>query len=102
MYSIIVYIPTSHLEIVKQAMFTHGAGQLGNYSCCCWQVRGLGQFYANENSNAFIGFPQTLTQVDEYRVEMICDTENLSAVLAAMKEAHPYEEPAFMVLNLVT
>jgi hypothetical protein len=100
MYCIVVYIPESHLELVKQAMFTQGAGQLGNYSQCCWQVCGQGQFFSESESNPFFGKQNQLSRVTEYRVEMICKPDLLQSVLTAMKAAHPYEEPAFLVIPL--
>lgn len=97
MLRINVYIPESHLEPVKRAMFDAGAGRIGNYDSCCWQTKGTGQFRPLEGNNAFIGETGRVEQVEEYKVELVCEEANVPAVLAAMKQAHPYEEPAYDV-----
>lgn len=100
MYKICFYVPISHLEIVKNAMFASGAGKIGNYSHCAWQVLGHGQFIPLNGSNAFIGNINHLETVEEYKVEMVCDDDFLHAVIASLKQSHPYEEPAYHVLKL--
>ena len=90
-----VYIPESHLEVVKDALFSAGAGKYNNYDRCCWQVLGEGQFRPLEESKPFLGEQGKEEHVSEYRVEMICRDEYLSAVKAALKKSHPYEEPAY-------
>ncbi|GAA3911613.1 YqfO family protein [Litoribacillus peritrichatus] len=100
MYKIAVFIPESHLDEVKQALFDAGAGRIGNYDQCCWQVKGQGQFRALEGSDPFLGQCGELEQVEEYKVELVCEDALLIAALTAMKEAHPYEEPAYDVYLL--
>lgn len=95
MYKISFYVPDSHLEQVKNAMFAAGAGKIGNYSCCAWQTAGEGQYLPLENSQAFIGEIGKIEKVAEYLVEMICVAEHIHAVIAALKLAHPYETPAY-------
>jgi hypothetical protein len=97
MLRINVYIPETHLEPVKQAMFEAGAGRIGNYDSCCWQTKGTGQFRPLEGNNAFIGETGKVEQVEEYKVELVCEDTKIHAVVAAMKQAHPYEEPAYDV-----
>jgi hypothetical protein len=101
MYRINVYIPASHLDGVKIAMFNAGAGCIGNYDQCCWQIKGQGQFRPLKGNDAFIGQQDKLATVDEYKVELVCASEVLNAVIAAMKQAHPYEEPAYDVYQPV-
>ncbi len=101
MYKLGFYIPESHLELVKQAVFDVGGGRIGDYEHCCWQVAGVGQFRAGAAANPFIGKPGKLETVDEYRVELVVEDALVRAVLAAMKLAHPYEEPAFDIVRLV-
>lgn len=96
-----VYIPASHLEPVKQALFKAGAGRIGDYDCCAWQVLGQGQFRPLAGANPTIGQHGKLELVSEYQVEMVLDDENLKPVLMALKEAHPYEEPAFGVFQML-
>lgn len=95
MYQIYIYIPESHLEAVKAAMFEHGGGKIGNYDSCCWQTKGEGQFRALEGSDPFQGELNKINVQSEYKVEMVCDDDCLNDVIKAMKRAHPYEEPAY-------
>ena len=101
MYKLCVYIPASHVESVKRALFSAGAGRIGDYQRCSWQVLGQGQFEPLPGSTPFIGETHTLETVEEYRVEMVCEDACLKAVVAALRESHPYEEPAFDVLRVV-
>jgi hypothetical protein len=94
---ITVYVPESHLDAVKNALFSAGAGRIGAYDMCCWQTAGIGQFRPLEGSDPFIGEPGRVETVKEWKLELLCSGERLAAALAAMKEAHPYETPAFHV-----
>ena len=98
-YQIVVYVPESHLEAVKEAMFANGAGQIGDYQSCAWQIQGQGQFQPIQGANPFIGQVGALERVSEYRVEVFCMHRYVSQVLRAMKHAHPYEEPAYFVFQ---
>lgn len=95
MYKLTVYIPEPYLESVKAALFAAGAGRYAAYDRCCWQVLGRGQFRPLTGSHPFIGKTGVEEQVSEYRVEMICADEMVCAATAALRSAHPYEEPAF-------
>lgn len=99
MFSIVFYVPESDLEKVKTAMFAAGAGRIGLYDQCCWQVKGTGQFRPLAGSDPAIGAQGRLEQVEEWKVEMVCAAEHVQAVVAAMRAAHPYETPAFLVLE---
>lgn len=101
MYKIAVFIPESALETVKSAMFAAGAGRIGDYDSCCWQAFGEGQFRPLSGSNPHLGQQDKLEKVAEYKVEMVCEDSLTKDVLAAMKTAHPYEEPAHDVIALV-
>jgi len=92
------YVPASHLETVKDAVFQAGAGRIGNYEYCCWQVEGQGQFKPLLGAKPAIGHIDTLEKVSEYRVEMVCDESCIHAVMSAFRLAHPYEEPAYDVM----
>ena len=102
MYKLCFYVPESHLDVVKQAVFAAGAGRIGNYDQCCWQVLGQGQFRALKGSNPFIGEQGKVEVVAEYRVEMVCAKAQIVNAIEALKQAHPYEEPAFDVWQLAT
>ena len=102
---ICVYIPQTHAEQVKFAMFEAGAGRIGpndEYDHCAWQTVGQGQFRPLSGSNPAIGQQQQDTVVDELKVEMVCDQTLLPAVVAALKGAHPYEQPAYQAWPLLT
>lgn len=100
MYKIAVFIPEQHLDVVKQAMFAAGGGRIGDYDQCCWQVLGQGQFRPLPGSQPFLGQQDSLEQVAEYKVEMVCEDQLIQSVLSAMKTAHPYEEVAYEVIRL--
>jgi hypothetical protein len=95
MYKLCFYVPESHLDAVKTAVFAAGAGRIGDYDQCCWQISGQGQFRPLPGSQPFIGETGALEIVEEYRVEMVCVDDRIKAAVAALKSAHPYEEPAF-------
>jgi len=98
-YKIVFYVPATHVERVKTAVFDAGAGQQGHYDHCCWQVLGEGQFRPLPGSDPFIGQESKskgcVESVIEYRVEVLCDEKYLTDSIGALIEAHPYEEPAY-------
>lgn len=102
MYKLCFYVPKSHVDAVKQAAFDAGAGRIGDYDSCSWQVLGSGQFRPLEGSDPFLGGQGELERVAEYRVEMVCDSAFIKATVNAMLDAHPYEEPAWNVIAMVT
>ena len=101
MYKITLYVPVTHVESVKAAMFAAGAGRIGHYDCCAWQVLGVGQFRPLAGANPFIGQVGAVEAVAEYKVEMVCDKEALKPAILALKASHPYEEPAYDVVQLL-
>ncbi|MBD1220552.1 NGG1p interacting factor NIF3 [Acinetobacter seifertii] len=101
MLKLIYYVPDSHLESTKQAIFSAGAGGIGNYEHCAWQVKGIGQFKPVKGADPYIGELGELEQVDEWRVETIVIEENAKAVAKALKASHPYEEPAFEFIQIL-
>ena len=100
MYQIFFYVPISDAERVKAAVFAAGAGRIGNYDMCCWQTEGTGQFRGNDQSNPTLGTQGEVEFVKELRIEFVCNDQKIDQVLAALKESHPYETPAFGVLAL--
>ena len=101
MLKLIYYVPQSHLEETKQAVFAAGAGGIGNYEHCAWQVLGTGQFKPVKGANPFIGELDVLEHVAEWRVETIVSEDKASAVAKALRVSHPYEEPAFEFIQIV-
>ena len=101
MYKLGFYVPPSHLEVVKAAVFAAGGGRIGNYDSCAWQTLGNGQFRPLSGSQPWLGQTGIVETVAEYRVELGGADELLQQVVTAWKSAHPYEEPAFDVVKLV-
>lgn len=101
-YYFYYYTPKSHLDITKQAIFAAGAGNMGNYSCCAWETKGMGQFKPELKSNAYIGKVGKISRVNEYKVETICPATKIKQVIKALKKAHPYEYPALGFLKLTS
>lgn len=93
------YVPESHLEKVKEAIFAAGAGIIGNYDQCCWQTKGKGQFRPLAGSNPTLGSQGALEFVEEWKVELVLEEGLKEVVLAALKKAHPYETPAYSFVN---
>ncbi|MEA1079035.1 YqfO family protein [Marinobacter qingdaonensis] len=100
MYKLCYFVPESHLEQTKSALFAAGAGRIGDYDSCAWQCLGQGQFRPLEGSDPFLGQTGALETVDEYKVELVCADELIHDALKALKQAHPYEEPAYEVMRI--
>lgn len=96
----VVFVPAADVEDVVDAMAAAGAGALGEYSRCAWSTTGEGTFVPSETAHPSIGTAGERARVVEVRVEMIAAPDRRTAVVAAMRAAHPYEEPAFDVLAL--
>ncbi len=98
---ITVFVPSSALQDVRLSLGRAGAGQMGKYSHCSFATEGEGAFTPGPGSHPFLGVPGQWTRVKEARVEAILPRHLLSRVLAAVRESHPYEEPAIDVWPLV-
>ena len=85
MLKLIYYVPESHLESTKLAVFAAGAGGIGNYEHCAWQVLGTGQFKSVKGANPFIGQLDALEKIPEWRVVTIVSKEKNSALLMSLK-----------------
>ena len=96
------YVPATDVEAVKQALFEAGAGRIGNYDCCAWQTLGTGQFRPLDGAAPAVGHVGQVELVDEYRVEMVLAEDVIKPVIAALKQAHPYEEPAYGVFQMLS
>lgn len=95
MHKLVFFVPETHKERVKQAVFDAGAGQFDGYDCCSWETLGNGQFRPLAGSQPFIGEQGQIEQVSEYRVEVICADDQLKTIITALLLAHPYETPAY-------
>ncbi|MEQ6387887.1 Nif3-like dinuclear metal center hexameric protein [Bacillaceae bacterium S4-13-58] len=100
LYKLVIFVPTSHAEKVKEAIGDAGAGHIGNYSHCMFHTVGKGQFKPLEGTDPFLGTKGTLETVEEDRIETIVPKYMISNVLNAMREVHPYEEVAYDLYRL--
>lgn len=100
MYKLCYFVPESHLEETKSALFLAGAGRIGDYDSCAWQCLGQGQFRPLDGSQPFLGQAGQIEMVNEYRVELVCEDSTVKPAIAALKLAHPYEEPAYDVCRM--
>jgi hypothetical protein len=91
----IFFVPSSHKEEVKNAIFDIGASKMGNYSHCCFETKGMGQFKPLKGANPSLGNIGQIARVEEYKVEMIIYPEFLSRVIETLKTSHPYETIAY-------
>lgn len=97
---IVVFVPTADAEVVRNAMFEAGAGSIGNYSHCSYNLEGQGTFKAEEGCNPYVGEIGKTHFEPETRIETIAPKHLVSKVVNAMLSVHPYEEPAFDVYPL--
>ncbi len=95
-----VFVPTVNKDQLLDAMYEAGAGNIGNYDHCSFQVEGKGTFRGNESSKPIIGKQGKDEEVTETRVEVIVPKHRLSAVVSAMTTSHPYEEVAHYITPL--
>jgi hypothetical protein len=102
MYILCFYAPESDVEAIKSALFDLGAGKLGCYDSCSWQTSGTGQFRPVEGSSPHIGKQNVITQVNEYKVELICGNNSIEKIVNKLIEVHPYEEPAYHIIKVYT
>jgi hypothetical protein len=99
-YKIVVFVPEADGEALRRAMGDAGAGRIGNYVHCSFTVKGIGRFEPLAGARPAIGEVGKLEAVVEERIETVCAEDRLADVLAAIRRAHPYEEPAIDVYAL--
>jgi dinuclear metal center YbgI/SA1388 family protein len=100
LFKLSVYVPLTHLEAVRQAMWEAGAGSIGAYDQCSFSIEGRGTFRPGHGTNPFIGSAGRLETVDEARLEMAVPESLLRRSVKAMLSAHPYEEAAYDITLL--
>lgn len=99
MIHISFYVPVKDAEKVKNAMFQAGAGRIGNYDYCSFEMKGQGQFRPLPGSNPTIGSEGVVETVEELKVDMVCEDSYIREVIAALKKSHPYETPAYYAIK---
>ena len=100
MYKLAFFVPASHVEVVKAAVFAAGGGRIGDYEHCAWQTLGQGQFRPLDGSQPFLGQTGQVEVVEEWKVELVVADELVAQVVAALKQSHPYETPAYEAWRL--
>ena len=97
---LVVFVPPDALDAVREALFSAGAGLIGNYERCSWYTEGTGTFRPLEGAEPTVGEMGREERVAELRLETVFPEEAENAVIEALRGAHPYEEPAFDVYPL--
>jgi hypothetical protein len=98
---LIVFVPPEALDAVRDAVFAAGAGRIGEYERCSWYTEGTGTFLGGERTSPAVGERGTEERVRELRLETVFPAERQEQVVAALRRAHPYEEPAFDIYPLL-
>jgi hypothetical protein len=98
---LVVFVPREALDTVREAVFAAGAGRIGDYENCSWYTAGTGTFRGGEGTKPTVGEQGREERVAELRLETIFPEERQEAVVAALRAAHPYEEPAFDIYQLL-
>jgi hypothetical protein len=98
---LVVFVPREALDAVRTALFEAGAGRIGAYEHCSWYTQGTGTFLGGEGTNPTLGEAGREERVAELRLETVFPEEKQEDVIAALRRAHPYEEPAFDVYALL-
>lgn len=94
-------IPTKNVDEVRNAICEAGAGKIGNYTYCSIATNCIGTFKPNDEANPYIGENNKLEFVEEVKLETVCDLKNVKNVVAELRKAHPYEEPAIDIIPLL-
>jgi hypothetical protein len=100
LYHLIVYTPVSSANAVRKALAEAGAGAIGAYDSCSFSSKGTGRFRPLKGANPTIGSVEHLEEVEEERIEVVVPKETLIRVVRAVKQMHPYEEPAIHLLPM--
>lgn len=98
---IFVTIPVENVEEVRNAICEAGAGIIGNYDYCTSSVKSIGTFKPNDNANPYIGENNKMEFVEEEKLEVVCDINNVKNVITKLRKVHPYEEPAIDIIPLL-
>ena len=99
---IIVFVPLTHTDIVRETIGKSGGGVIGNYDYCTFSSSGVGRFKPNEKAKPHIGKANQLEQVNEERIEFICSKDKAKIIIKAIKKVHPYEEVALDIYPLIS
>jgi hypothetical protein len=98
---LVVFVPVDALDAVRDAVFAAGAGRIGEYERCSWYTEGTGTFLGGQQTDPSIGERGREERVPEFRLETVYPADREEEVVRALREAHPYEEPAFDLYPLL-
>jgi dinuclear metal center YbgI/SA1388 family protein len=99
-YKLITFAPEEHAEKVAMALFEAGAGRIGHYTRCSFRTSGTGTFMGDDTTNPAVGSKCEYEKAGEIRIETVCPISRLAEIIKALRASHPYEEPAFDLLQL--
>lgn len=99
-FKLVTFVPEGQLDQVRRAVWDAGAGVIGNYRECSFNLRGVGTFFGSDETNPTVGQSGRLEQIEEVRVEFVCPAGRLDRAMEELRNAHPYEEPAIDVTVL--
>ncbi len=100
LFKVVTFVPEDYANVVRDAMFEAGAGNIGNYDSCSFNLEGKGTFRGGEDTNPFVGKKGEVHTERELRIETIVPSHLKSKVIAAIKKVHPYEEVAYDIYPL--
>lgn len=100
LHKLVTFVPVSKADEVRNALFNAGAGEIGQYSHCSFNIEGTGTFMAGENANPFVGEKGNVHRETETRIELIYETHKQHQILRALIDSHPYEEVAYYLSPL--
>jgi dinuclear metal center YbgI/SA1388 family protein len=99
-HKLTTFVPADHAGRVADALFAAGAGRIGNYARCSFRIDGTGTFMGDESTDPAVGESCKFERTAEVRIETVCPIAKVADVLAALRSSHPYEEPAFDLVQL--
>lgn len=98
---LVTFVPLEYADVVRASLGAAGAGIIGEYSYCSFSMVGQGRFIPSDAAHPHIGEPGRAEVVSEERIEVVCHRDDAKAVIAALRAAHPYEEVAFDIFELL-
>lgn len=98
---IVVFVPLTHTNIIREIIGKFGGGILGNYEYCSFSSKGVGRFKPNDKANPHIGESNKVEEVEEERIEFTCEKNKAQSVINEIKKVHPYEEVALDIYPLI-
>ena len=100
LYKLEIFVPERYFGAIREALWSADAGHIGNYDRCLSWSRVYSCWRPLEGTHPYDGTQGELSQAEEWKIEVCCRAERLEETLAAVKKAHPYEEPVINILPL--